>query len=208
MDYDNNSVTSRALRYYSFDVEAFLIGPYGTLAMEVPGGMYGMLPIEVAEGLHAAHPDIFHGPAPTAEAKGKAPEAEALDDLMTGWEPPAAGSSTAPVRHLADRLRDAGLAEGSSPLRLRAGNTAHAVDLARDAAQSLGRPIDLILDTGIEERLTPGGTDRSGAATPTGSVGLPSGAAQDMDPARSGAAPAPVVTEVAAPDGDPPALGT
>ncbi|MBL1090678.1 MULTISPECIES: WXG100-like domain-containing protein [Streptomyces] len=208
MDYDNNSVTSRALRYYSFDVEAFLIGPYGTLAMEVPGGMYGMLPIEVAEGLHAAHPDIFHGPAPTAEAKGKAPEAEALDDLMTGWEPPAAGSSTAPVRHLADRLRDAGLAEGSSPLRLRAGNTAHAVDLARDAAQSLGRPIDLILDTGIEERLTPGGTDRSEAATPTGSVGLPSGAAQDMDPARSEAAPAPVVTEVAAPDGDPPALGT
>ncbi|MFI0227182.1 scabin-related ADP-ribosyltransferase [Streptomyces lydicus] len=195
LDYDNNSVTSRDLRYYSFDVEAFLIGPYGTLAMEVPGGLYGMLPIDVAEGLHTAHPDIFHGPAPTAEAKGKAPEAEALDDLMAGWEPPAAGSSTAPVRHLADRLRDAGLGEGSSPLRLRAGDTSHAVALVRDAAQSLGRPIDLILDSGIEERIVPGGTDRSGTETPTGSVELPSGTAQDMDSARSEDAPAPVVTQ-------------
>ncbi|MFF8901561.1 glycosyltransferase [Streptomyces lydicus] len=195
LDYDNNSVTSRDLRYYGFDVEAFLIGPYGTLAMEVPGGLYGLLPIDVAEGLHTAHPDIFHGPAPTAEAKGKAPEAEALDDLMAGWEPPAAGSSTAPVRHLADRLRDAGLGEGSSPLRLRAGGTSHAVALARDAAQSLGRPIDLILDSGIVERIVPGGTDRSGTETPTGSVELPSGPAQDMDSARSEDAPAPVVTQ-------------
>ncbi|MFI2188171.1 glycosyltransferase [Streptomyces sioyaensis] len=204
LDYENNSVSSRELRYYGFDVEAFLIGPYGTLAMEVPGGLYGMLPTEVAEGLHAAHPDLFHGPAPTAEAKGKAPEAAALDDLMAGWEPPAAGSSTAPVRHLADRLRDAGLAEGSSPLRLRAGDTAHAVDLARAAAQSLGRPIDLILDSGLEQRLVPDGTDRSGAATPTGSVGPPSGTAQDTDPTRSQAgAPAPVVTEVSAPETDP-----
>ncbi len=208
LDYDNNSVTSRELRYYGFDVEAFLIGPYGTLAMEVPEGLYGMLPTDVAEGLHAAHPDLFHGPAPSAEAKGKAPEAEALDDLMAGWEPPAAGSSTAPVRHLADRLRDAGLVEGSSPLRLRAGDTAHPVDLARAAAESLGRPIDLILDSGIEQRIVPGGTDRSAAATPAGSVGPPSGTAQDTDPARSEAgAPAPVVTEVSAPEADPPPLG-
>ncbi|WP_310719369.1 scabin-related ADP-ribosyltransferase [Streptomyces lydicus] len=195
LDYDNNSVASRELRYYGFDVEAFLIGPYGTLAMEVPEGLYGMLPTDVAEGLHAAHPDLFHGPAPSAEAKGKAPEAEALDDLMAGWEPPAAGSSTAPVRHLTDRLRDAGLGEGSSPLRLRAGDTSHAVALARDAAQSLGRPIDLILDSGIEERIVPGGTDRSGTETPTGSLELPSGPAQDVDSARSEDAPAPVVAQ-------------
>ncbi|MFF7705289.1 scabin-related ADP-ribosyltransferase [Streptomyces lydicus] len=208
LDYDNNSVTSRDMRYYGFDVEAFLIGPYGTLAMEVPEGLYGMLPTDVAEGLHAAHPDLFHGPAPTAEAKGKTPEAEALDDLMAGWEPPAAGSSTAPVRHLADRLRDAGLVDGSSPLRLRAGDTAHPVDLARAAAESLGRPIDLILDSGIEQRIVPGGTDRSGAATPAGSVGPPSGTARDTDPARSEAgAPATVVTEVSAPETDPPPLG-
>ncbi|WP_329398295.1 glycosyltransferase [Streptomyces lydicus] len=208
LDYDNNSVTSRDLRYYGFDVEAFLIGPYGTLAMEVPEGLYGMLPTDVAEGLHAAHPDLFHGPAPTAEAKGKAPEAEALDDLMAGWEPPAAGSSTAPVRHLADRLRDAGLVEGSSPLRLRAGDAAHPVDLARAAAERLGRPIDLILDSGIEQRIVPGGTDRSGAATPAGSVGPPSGTARDTDPDRSEAgAPATVVTEVSAPETDPPPLG-
>ncbi|WP_077193695.1 scabin-related ADP-ribosyltransferase [Streptomyces lydicus] len=207
LDYENNAVTSRALRYYGFDVQAFLIGPYGTLAMEVPGGLYGMLPTEVAEGLHAAHPDLFHGPVPTAEAKGKAPEAAALDDLMAGWEPPAAGSSTAPVRHLADRLRDAGLAEGSAPLRLRAGGPAHVADLARQAAQSLGRPIDLVLDSGLEQRLVPDGTDRSGAATPTGSVGLPSGPAQDTDPARSEAAPAAVVTEVPAPGTEPPSPG-
>ncbi|MFG3113672.1 hypothetical protein ACGF4C_04700 [Streptomyces sp. NPDC048197] len=207
LDYENNAVTPRELRYYGFDVQAFLIGPYGTLAMEVPGGLYGMLPTEVAEGLHAAYPDLFHGPVPTAEAKGKAPEAAALDDLMAGWEPPAAGSSTAPVRHLADRLRDAGLAEGSAPLRLRAGDTAHAADLARAAAQSVGRPIDLVLDSGLEQRLVPDGTDRSGAATPTGSVGLPSGPAQDNDPARSEAAPAAVVTEVPAPGTDPPSPG-
>ncbi|MFE7302452.1 glycosyltransferase [Streptomyces sp. NPDC057579] len=207
-DYENNVATSRGLRYYGFDVEAFLIGPYGTLAMEVPGGLYGMLPTKVAEGLHAAHPDVFHGPAPTTEAKGKAPEAEAFDDLMAGWEPPAVGSSTAAVRHLADRLRDAGLVEGRSPIRLRAGDTSHAVDLAREATQSLGRPIHLILDTGIEKRIVPSGMDRSGAATPTGSVGLPSGTAQDTDPARSEAAPAAVVTEVSAPETDPPTLGT
>ncbi|MFJ9615383.1 hypothetical protein [Streptomyces noursei] len=69
-------------------------------------------------------------------------------------------------------------------------------------------PSDEYRDTGMEQRVVPDGTDRSGAATPTGSVAPPAGTAQGPDPARPEAAPAAVVTEVSAPDGGPPGAGT
>ncbi|MFF2852337.1 lonely Cys domain-containing protein [Streptomyces sp. NPDC058001] len=47
---ERNREGRRSYRHYRFDVTAVVKGPYGTVRMKVPGGFYGMLPVDKATG--------------------------------------------------------------------------------------------------------------------------------------------------------------
>ncbi|MGW4103396.1 lonely Cys domain-containing protein [Streptomyces sp. NPDC004976] len=81
---ERNAEGKRPYRVYRFEVTAVVHGPFGTVRIKVPGGLYGMLPVDKATGRLADgledDPLLGHLLRPTTEPENTSPEETAPRD--------------------------------------------------------------------------------------------------------------------------------